>query len=395
MYSIKKNYEFQTVITSICADGRTIPVDIISGTALPKDYEIIFLLYSDYFDGKTNTSREALTLEDDNLKLVKKLFRDSVVKILYQEMPNIKQQNEKLVERINSQYPHLQGYFEEQTVGLIDKVKTLDDAQRKFFIAQKEILEANSLTDEQYEKSLELSSRLLTEYILYRDKIIQKLKGINVSNNEGEIHDIIVPKKRRFHKDQIINDIFANNAWILDDRYMSYSVILSDLEMNKLFNEFSENEKDSTENGRPDIAIIFSNPPSEEIKIDVVIIELKKLGLGLAKKEEVVSQLKQRARALIDYYPGKIQRIWFYGIVDFDNEFRRTLLEERFIKLFSKADLYYKEHPIIPNIETLEEIPVSLYILSYDAFLMDAEARNETFLKILKEGIKSTLKDQS
>lgn len=42
----------------------------------------------------------------------------------------------------------------------------------------------------------------------------------------------------------------------------------------------------------------FHNPVGQvevQTKTDVVIVELKKLGLPLAKREEVVSQLKQRS----------------------------------------------------------------------------------------------------
>jgi hypothetical protein len=96
--------------------------------------------------------------------------------------------------------------------------------------------------------------------------------------------------------------------------------------------------------------IIFSNNPDEVAKIDVVIVELKKLGLGLARKEELVSQLRQRARVLLSHYPEKIQRIWFYGIVDIDNDFRISLLEDDFIELYSPGSLFYKEQSIIVTV---------------------------------------------
>jgi hypothetical protein len=36
----------------------------------------------------------------------------------------------------------------------------------------------------------------------------------------------------------------------------------------------------------------------------------------------------------------------------------------------------------------METVTVDLFLLSYDAMLSDAEARNYTFLNILKEGFK-------
>ena len=174
---------------------------------------------------------------------------------------------------------------------------------------------------------------------------------------------------------------------------MSYSTILSDLEMNKLMPYLALDGENVDDEKRPDIAIVFSNdfhnPVGQvevQTKTDVVIVELKKLGLPLAKREEVVSQLKQRARKLAKYYPDKIQRIWIYGIVDIDAEFRIALKEENYTELFSAGSLFYKEHTVILDEDKNIRIPFGLYVLSFDAFLKDAESRNSTFLNVLKQG---------
>ena len=154
----------------------------------------------------------------------------------------------------------------------------------------------------------------------------------------------------------------------------------------ELDNEIEEKNK------RPDIAMIFSDDPEKENKkVDVVIVELKKLGLGLAKKEELLSQLRQRARVLLNYYPNKIQRIWFYGIIDLNNELISSLEEIGFKELFSSGSCYYGELDIIPDYNNRDyKIPTGFYIMSYSTLIEDAEKRNSTFLEILKEGIKNT-----
>jgi len=141
------------------------------------------------------------------------------------------------------------------------------------------------------------------------------------------------------------------------------------------------------ETGRPDITIIFSRDPNEAQKVDVVIVEFKKLGLDLAKKEEVFSQLKQRARRLLEYYPNKIQRIWFYGIIDFDSEFKASLIENGYVMLFSEGELYYKSQEIVLNPDTMEKCNADIFLLSFKSMIDDAEIRNATFLKILKDGM--------
>ncbi len=55
-------------------------------------------------------------------------------------------------------------------------------------------------------------------------------------------------------------------------------------------------------------------------KFDVVIVELKKRGLSLEDNLKVVTQLEKRARKLMKYYGNRIQRIWYYGIIEFSTE---------------------------------------------------------------------------
>ena len=389
-YSVKEVSEEKSPITAICVDGRTHLIDILSKGGIPFGYEIIFLLYSKLFTGKSNASRQELTFEDGEFKAIKKLFGEKVTQILNEVIPKIQQENKKITEALSERYPHLTGYFDENPVGLVDRGESLENAQVKFFNAQKEILDSTSLSDEQFIKSLEISSRILTEYILYRSIIIDKLKKVNKNYSEADIHKIIVPMRQTFRKENFINDIYNNNAWLLDDKYMSYTTILSDEDMDKLLKEIlleSESiEKDET---RPDIAIVFSSDPSvKETKLDVVIVELKKFDIGLAKKEELISQLRQRARKLLNYYESRIQRIWFYGIVEFDMEFIRSLKEDDYLQVYSNDKYFYKELKIMPDYDDSVKIPTGVNVISFEAFLQDAEARNATFLQILKEGIK-------
>lgn len=394
-YSISKKPNPNKPIIALSIDNRTIPIDVISNENLPFDYEVIFLLYSTLFVGKVNTSRDELTLTENEKNNIKRIFREKISEILNKEIPQIKKKNETIQKELINKFPHLQGYFESQTVGLIDKNEVLKDAQNKFFNAQKEILEATNLTDKQFEKSLEISARVLTEYILYRNIIIDKISKIDSNSSEADIHNIIVPMQNTFKKNSFSDDLFRNNAWLLDDKYMSYTTILSDQEMSKLINEISiDDEINLNKNKRPDIALIFSSNPFDEKKnfLDVVIVELKKKGnIGLAKKEEVISQLKQRARKLLNYFPNKIQRIWFYGIVDIDKEFEISLLEDEYIRIFSKDQYFYGDENIIPEYNSEIKIPIGVNLLSYDSLIGDAKIRNSTFLEILKNSFKTEI----
>ncbi len=397
LYSINPTYEDKSIITALCVDGRTSSIELLSKESIPQGYEIVFLLYSTLFVGKTNTSRQELTLTDNELNTVKKVFRERVAEIINNEIPDIQERNKEVKKSLFNRYPHLYGYFDSESIGLVDRNELLKEAQSKFFHAQKDILEANGLTNDQYEKSIEISSRLLTEYILYRNIIIKKLETVNSKNTEADIHNIIVPMRKTFRKDALISDIYNNNAWLLDDKYMTYNTILSDEEMDKLVLEIAiEGDNIKKDDTRPDIALVFSaNPNISDIKFDVVIVELKKMGLNLAKKEELISQLRQRARKLLNYYPKQIQRIWFYGIVDFDDEFERSLKEDDYLEVFSIDKHYYKELKIIPDYDTNEKVLVGVHLLSFNSFLKDADSRNSTFLNLLKEGLKNNIPSEN
>lgn len=392
-YEINHSLEDTNVTTAICAEGRTIAMDVFPKENVPSGYELTFLLYSEYFDGKVNNSRQKLELDDSSLRAVRNLLVTKINEIIDIEIPHIKERNDQLQSSLNNRYPHLQGYFDRRFLGLADRNKSIEAAQKKFFLDQKRVLETNELDDKLFLKSLEMSSRVLTEYVLYRQKIIKKLKDSDFKDSEEDLHNIIIPMRQTFHSSKFINDIYSNNIWLLDDKFMTYTTILSDQEFDKLVDELSLEEEKVKDTTRPDIAIVFSrNPENDSGKVDVVIVELKKKGIKLAKKEEVISQLKQRARKILKYYPDKIQRIWFYGIVDFHDEFRISLKEDNYAPLYSEDQLYYKEQTIIVDEAKDIRIPVGLYVLSYDALILDAENRNSTFLNILKEELKRNLK---
>lgn len=392
-YSIRKidNSNQTFLVTGLCIDNRTYNLqDIVSTENFPPGYELIFLLSSTLFNGQVDPSRQNLTLNETFKRQVIKLFRDEIAKIIQVEIPTIKERNEKTKESLTRTYPHLIGYFQEDEIGVIARSKSIEEAQQKFLKDQKEILEATSLSDEKYNKALEVSSRTLTEYILYREKIIDKLGNITSANSEADIHNLILPKGTVLKDHSDLSMIYSNNLWLLDDKYMTYSTAMSDKTMKTIIEEITQEECQDKDTTEPDLAIIFSSNPDENgaEKVDVVIVELKKRGIVLAKTEEVISQLKQRAIKLMKYYPNKIQRIWFYGIVEFNDEFKLSLKNEEYTPLYSKDSLYYKENRIYLSVD--DEVPhiIGTYILSIDAFIQDAKARNLTFLELLKDGFK-------
>lgn len=381
------------LMTALCVDDRTkVLEDIIAPENLPSyGYSFIFILHSSYFKGKVDASRQILTLSEQELKTIKTLFREKVAAVIETEVPSIKERNQKTKEALFKTYPHLVGYFTEGEVGIVNRSKSIEDAQKSFMRAQKEILEASNLDGDKYDKALDVSSRTLAQYILYREKIIAKVEAYTEENSEADLHNLILPKRTIMEKGDV-DGIYTNNLWLLDNKYMTYTTAMSERTMKEVLDEITQKANDINDDGRPDIAIVFSDDPnkSEDSSVDVVIIELKKRGISLAKTEEVESQLQQRAVKLLNYYPNKIQRMWFYGIVEFTQEFKLSLRNSKYTPLYSKDSLYYKENEWYKDLEDNTTYKVGTYILSIDAFIKDAKAHNEVFLNILKEGFKTS-----
>ncbi|MFC2137967.1 ATP-binding protein [Bacteroidota bacterium] len=383
-YTIEETpMEPSKIITAISVDNRTEKIDIVAEENLPIGYNMIFLLYSDWFIGKIDFVRQNLTVSDIDKQSIQKLFRDKVATIIAEKLPFIVERNKQAKQNIVSRFPHLAGYFNENEIGYVSYNDIVKSAQEKFFKAQREILGASSLSDEQYKESLELSSRALTEYILFRQITIEKLKKINKNNDEATIHNLIVPKYQQFGKANFPDDLYRNNAWVLDDKFMTYEIILSDKQMSEVVEIITEGEYNEEDNGKPDIALIFSNNPNEDKVVDVVIVELKKKGITLEENWKVITQLESRARRLMKHYKNKIQRIWFYGVVEFNKEFETSLRGE-YTQLYSTGRMYYRETKVAIEIDPDIILPIGVFIMDLDSVVNDADARNSTFLNLIK-----------
>ena len=385
------------LVTALCIDGRTIPFKIASEDQLPPGTSATFLLEASFLDAKTNESRQELVLKQEEQDNIRSVFIEKVAEILNANIPEMKDVNAQIKESLDKTYPHLAGYFNQKTVGLINRNRAIIDAQTAFCRDEKEILEAQDLSDELYEKSLSQASRVLTQYILYRDKIIRKMESITSANKEADIHQLIVPMKRTLKEKNFSQDLYSNNAWLLDDKYMTYRSILSDEELKKLIEQIMSEEEQKDVNLRPDIAFVFSdNIETVEHPVDVVLVELKRKGLDHLGKHAIIEQIRQRARRLVTLYPTKIQRMWFFGVIDFDKAMRNALKEDEWTPMYSKGESYYKELSVL-RVDADEnelpggKVPVSVTLLSQDAIWKDAKARNEAFLSILRESIKESV----
>ena len=278
LYLIRERTRQQENLFAMCIDGRTLRLPsqrFLQPTAIPPAYSVIFLFESDLFTGNSDSSRQKMTLPDTvSEPLLLRRLRKEVSQILNAEVPEIQERNTSIKHQLSEKYPHLTGYFEEDTVGLINRDEAIEMAQKQFFKSQKRILDSDSLDERTFKESLEISARTLTEYILYRELIIKRLKTMSENTKESCIHNLIVPRYKKFQDNDLVDEIYNNNAWLLDDKFMTFRTILSEARMDDILRAITLEENQEKDDNRPDIAMIFSADPSDSQSVDVVVIEL-------------------------------------------------------------------------------------------------------------------------
>ncbi len=373
-------------LVAFSIDGRTIPANLIPPSSFPPGYLCVFLFESELFHSNADSSRQRLVLPEGTPEAhLFRVLRRELGRVLAEKIPQITERNEQTKEKFEEQFPHLLGFFEDDTVGLIDRDDALSIAQQRFFKEQKAILQSEKLSDATYEKSLEMSSRTLTEYILYRDKIITRMKEMTAGNAESEIHNLIVPRFKEYSQSSMPSEIYQNNAWLLDDKFMVFRTILSEKNMDTVINAIRLDDESVGDTGRPDIAMIFSADPSDETPVDVVVVEIKKKTDDEKDNFYAVNQLLDRAGKLVAHCPN-IQRVWYYAIMDVNDATAFRLRQFKWTPFFSKGKVYYQEFDT-PHPDG-RIIPTPTFVVSFDAVIADAEGRNHTFLEILREGMK-------
>ena len=385
-YSIRETHEVgKKPITAIAVDDRCHQVAIIDDENFPAGYEMIFLLISESFQGAIDESRQNFTLSGNDFGNIRRLFRDGIASIINKRFPRIAAANKEREEYLKNTYPHLSGYFKTSDIGFSSHNDILKDAQEQFFRDQREILSATTLSDEQYEKSLMLAARSLAEYILFRQNVISKMKALDKNNLETDLHNLIAPKGSEFQEGELYKDLYRNNVWVLDDKFMSYCTVLSEAEMSKVIDVITDGEVKDPDGDRPDITLFFSADPTKDNRmLDVVVVELKRLGITPEQNSIVEFQLDTRTQRLAEYYGRRIQRMWFYGIVEFTDKYRMHLVNNGYNPLFSNGSVYFKSKPVYTDLEKSFCVVQNSYIMDFKALAEDANSRNETFLKVLK-----------
>ena len=213
-----------------------------------------------------------------------------------------------------------------------------------------------------------------------------------------EIHDESINKKTKIDEKDIHNlfmpmgttnndlSFHANNIWIFDDKFMSYTYAASNKTITKIVSDVTG--KDITEivqyqkNKEPDLVIFYSD--KENKNKDVLLIEFKKLNGTIDDKEKAISQINRYPRYIRENIKN-IRSIYTYTILDIDDELKDGLTKEHgfyenaFGDKDNKISAYYKYN---------QAVKAHINVISFSQLIKDAFKRNEIFLNILKQNFK-------
>lgn len=381
-YSVRSldNEKQSSIITSFAIDNRAKKIEIFDKSNYLPGVEAIFFLTSKHFEGCIDPTRQELTLEKREMDAVERTLKRYIREILEDKFESEYKKNiEQQSSFVENRFPHLMGYVDSSQLGFQSTEKVIQSAQNKFFRKEFGILQKEKISEDDYEEIIELSARNLTEYILFRQIQIDALLEISNKNSEYEIHNTITPIKSIIYADDKRSNLFKNNAWILDDRFMSYLHSTSDISLQRItksFNNIFYQESDLEE--RPDYLMFFSNKlDNDNDKLNLVCFEFKKLGNTKYDKSKAIIQLTDYAAELKDTCE-QIDILFLFALVEFDEKFEKTLERQGFKRRFSiQGKIWSKYNP---------DIDVELSFLDFKALIHDANSRNNTFMEILKNG---------
>ena len=108
------------------------------------------------------------------------------------------------------------------------------------------LLENENASPEQIaEKVSEQNKHELAKYIFHRNLIVKTgLKLMGSTENEKVLHELFFPQKTSFNcdNDEGKPDLSVNNIWLIDDKFMSFNYIASDVTIKRIVNDINEGE---------------------------------------------------------------------------------------------------------------------------------------------------------
>lgn len=397
---VEQREPFRNNFIAFEADHRTKEIckEFSGGNYLGKS--AVFIVVSDAGEqlAETDNCRTELMFKDKGLqnKLQEAVKRD-LAELAAADVPGFSQHVQTRYSALSRSKPFLSRYIKKDQMGLFPEDKIIDNAYAEQLKARKAFFQNSPVSSEaEFKQRFDFASVILAEYVVGRADALEQMKNLTGKDPELAIHNLLVPMRTMHQGDKDGVDELTN-LWMLDERFMGYTYVLSDKRIDELIikTEGKARNSISTKHAavRPDIAIVFSGDPEDASveTVDVVIIELKRKGAGKSYLDSIESELMERAYALKDEC-SKICRTWFYGITDFSESGleERYLRTKNFVPLFSSGHCYYKSMPLYDKVRQDKPTGVlDFFLMDYHAVFTDAENRLSTFRKVLLQAFNS------
>jgi len=227
--------------------------------SLPEGYNGIFCLTSNYFTDKIKDSRAGFTIKADQnnptidipivFSEINEKLRELLSDIIREKFPALEKEFKEEKEKLQYEYPYLSNYLDKYKQITMPSKDILDKARSEFnkkkastedkikqFIEE---IKSDKFNYNKYntirEKFTEVGQEQLASYIAYRQTIIDMLMNISQASkkqfDEADIHNLFMEKGKT---SKTLPNKYANNVWIFDDKFMSYTYAASDVTIQQI-----------------------------------------------------------------------------------------------------------------------------------------------------------------
>ena len=381
-YLFKDDAPKKGILAMLCADDLRVEEYSISKRFDICRYSIF--ISSPYFNGRSNMERQKLEIpqEESIDDLFTPINRSNLMPKIHDEcMAMVNQFSAEEIAAFKSDnlkklqefYPYIKSSSLNGAAQFLDADQVVK--RYRFSQAKKEDAVIESLAKGVH-PSLDdishLASEDLARYIVHRALVIDSLSNMPPESRENEIHKVFLPKSSNGE------NIYENNIWLIDDKFLSYSNVFSDQTI-KAIVELVNAEFESTQLRKPDVAAFFTKNSSDEPN-KLVVIEFKKPQASIYDNTKALQQCRLYANELVDKLPS-VMEVFAFAIVEINDEFYRDLKQTNYSDIFSPTDrILYQSF----KTGTSGETPLHLYVMPPTALLKDAKARNKVFEDILR-----------
>ena len=395
--------------TYYCANYRTVDkfdADI-NLDKLPTNDSVVMLLCSDYLDERVNDERTAFVISDTNkgemhidpisISAINTALKTQVQTIITEKYPDITNENDSEVDAAIEEAPYLAKYIKADA-SIVKSKKALLKSAKAAYEKEKNAIKdkfSNLLltkkvdTDvflDTMEEVSDMATRELGAYVIYRQQIINGLKKLSDSNEKIEelLHNLFFEKGEADLAGLSVSNRYDNNIWLLDDKFMSYSSMFSDTKIKTILTELkTEYTSKFGANKEPDITAFYSKQNGFK---DLVLIEFKAIGATTDNKMAALAEINRNLRFVLQRMDD-VNCVYGYIITKITEELQEYLESDASIhRLFSCSDfpMYYYPNGVLRDAKGITRFS-HIYILDADSIYHDANARNKTFLDILKK----------